>query len=309
MRVEDAIAYAVQNAGLDQGSRDAISADVYSYALDSLNRIVEKVWTSYGWRDLQEIAVEVTSGDGGVVVLPRYVDRISKMYVTDYVVHPMSRPHILDLSPKWLDANNAGTVQAWHHMPEAAVLAQPAAATTLEVLSTSASDTTQAVRIKGIVNGEEDVEELTLNGTSAVESSKSFGEIRRVFKESTTGRVTVRETGGDDLAIMDPWDDRSAYRRLQLVPQPTEATGVVVIASRRFERLVSDNDVLLPDNASTCILEFLVAELQRWRENEQAAQTWEARAAESVSLAKKREQAGDVNERRVVPRMSMWTRR
>jgi len=78
---------------------------------------------------------------------------------------------------------------------------QPSAVTTLEVASSTVSDTTQSVTIEDENAGT--TETIALNGTTAQTTVASFSDIDSLSLDSETeGDVTLSESAGDDLAII-----------------------------------------------------------------------------------------------------------
>lgn len=107
---------------------------------------------------------------------------------------------------------------------------QPTSASIISVVSSSASDTSQKVLIKGLVNSQLDYEELSLNGTTTVNGSKSFSAIYAVTKSAeTVGRVTVTSNAGVvtnvTLALQ---DETVRLRKIRLYPIPSSAVTITV---------------------------------------------------------------------------------
>jgi len=93
----------------------------------------------------------------------------------------------------------------------------------ITVESDSTSDT-QKILVRGNVSNYDDYEELTLNGTSAVTSTKTFSEVAYVSKsEATLGRVTVKgATSGKTLTVISPEHLTAQYKRLVIDSNPQE---------------------------------------------------------------------------------------
>jgi hypothetical protein len=70
--------------------------------------------------------------------------------------------------------------------------AQPTAASTLSITSSSASDVTSYyVGVRGISGGKEKTERLTLTGATPVISSNSYTEVISITKDATVGTITA----------------------------------------------------------------------------------------------------------------------
>jgi hypothetical protein len=128
---------------------------------------------------------------------------------------------------------------------------QPSAASTIDIVSSSASDTTQKVRIKGVVGGAINYELLTLNGTSTVTGTLSFSEVLQITKDNTTvGAITVSDTtGSDTLALIPRFRYASEYQRINFYPVPDGVATLSVRGYRRPLDLINDEDIPdLPEN-------------------------------------------------------------
>jgi hypothetical protein len=129
-----------------------------------------------------------------------------------------------------------------------AVLRQPAAATTITAVSTSASDTggtTYQVVIKGeLADGSVAAEVLTLTGTTPVTTTLSFQKINGVTKnQNFIGTLTVATTT-DALTLVSllPWEMGRQYQTITFIEDP----GTRTVTYRFFRQplaLVNDYDV------------------------------------------------------------------
>lgn len=138
--------------------------------------------------------------------------------------------------------------EVWADREWVGVLAQPSSASTIKLLSSSASDVT-AVTIEGIVGGEIDREVLTLvAGTKT--STKQFTAVHSISKADTsTGRITV--TSNSDtvtLGILGPLHYTKRYIHSRFYP----ITDAAYVAAYDFipwtPELVNDSDIpLLPE--------------------------------------------------------------
>jgi len=131
------------------------------------------------------------------------------------------------------------------------VKAQPDSAATVNIVSSSASDTTQRVRINGKVDGVDQTELLTLNGTTAETGLKSFSEIYSVVKDSETSGiviVTANDTGTTEIAKIAPTDLGTEYQPIRLYPIPSDAYVLRARGIRRPRRMKNNED--FPDYPS-----------------------------------------------------------
>lgn len=124
---------------------------------------------------------------------------------------------------------------------------QPTSASTLKIVSSSASDSSQTVRVEGLVSGLPDFEDFSLNGTTAVTGSKSFTRVDRVVKSATTiGRITVTSNSDNVTIVVLPVGDvlkTMSFYKWQAWPLPDAAYTVNAECYDRLKTLVDDNDV------------------------------------------------------------------
>lgn len=131
------------------------------------------------------------------------------------------------------------------------VRAQPAVAGTITVVSSSASDTTQKVRIRGISGGVEQTELLSLNGTTVVTGTVSWDvptntepTIFSITKDTTTptaGYVTATR-GAVALAIIAPAAQAEERQPFYLWPTPVDAYNYVIRGYRSPRRMINAED-------------------------------------------------------------------
>lgn len=132
------------------------------------------------------------------------------------------------------------------------VIAQPLAASTITIVSSSASDTNKEITIFGTVSGYPDYEVITTDssdGTTGVTGSKSFTTVERVVRAdstsgSTIGRITV-SGGNSTIAVLPVGETTSGiqYKKIQLYPLPNAVFSMNVQYYKQPYKLVNDNDV------------------------------------------------------------------
>lgn len=122
---------------------------------------------------------------------------------------------------------------------------QPSAASTIRVVSSSASDTAEKVRVRGVVSSAENYELLSLNGTTNVDGSLSFSQVRGISKDSVTaGKITVTDTtGGTTLAVLPRARQSVDYLEINMTPVPDSVLTLGMFGYRRPMDLVNSEDV------------------------------------------------------------------
>jgi len=142
---------------------------------------------------------------------------------------------------------DTGTPTHYRMWGEDMVKEQLLEASILTVSSSSTSDTTQKITIYGIVSGYPDSEQISLNGTTSVNGTKSFTTVEMVVKDaSTVGRITITANSAKVTVAVLPVGDTTAgilYRKVQLYPLPSTAFDINCQYYKIPYRLVNDYDV------------------------------------------------------------------
>lgn len=158
-----------------------------------------------------------------------------------------------DLFYEWLPNPTATGNPKWYRIWEQeGVEVRLSADDTLEVLSSSASDTTQTVRIVGKdANGLVRTESLLLTGTTAVAGTITYnaGDVLRISKSAdTVGVITVRKATLDvTLVLLAPTETAARFKIISFYPIPSSAITLYLEYFTHIRRLEGDNDV--PDLA------------------------------------------------------------
>lgn len=129
---------------------------------------------------------------------------------------------------------------------------QPTAAATVSIVSTSIADTMSKVRINGTVNGVQDTELLTLNGTTTVTGLKSFSEIYTVAKDQQTSgivTVTANDAGLTQIAKLSPYNLSEGKQPVRLYPIPGAVYTLRVRGLRKARPMRNNED--FPDFPET----------------------------------------------------------
>lgn len=162
------------------------------------------------------------------------------------------------------------------------VMVQPTSAGVITVVSSSASDTTGTVRVRGFVSNREDSETINLSGTASSNGTKSFSRIIGITKSTdTVGAVTISR-GTDTLAILAPENNLSYYKIMKLVPIPSGSSTIEVNYIPEFLPLSDDEDY--PNIDCSDILEA-GATADTWRYKRQFAKAQEMESQFEKRLA------------------------
>lgn len=142
-----------------------------------------------------------------------------------------------------------GTPLFYRLWEEEGVSTTLAVADTIDVVSSSASDST-AIKVSIVgydSNGILQSEELTLNGVTAVTGTITFVANRplRISKSgATTGSLTFTEhSGGTTLVVLGPEERTARFKAMGLYPIPSAAINIYLEYYTRLRPLVNDSDV------------------------------------------------------------------
>jgi len=158
---------------------------------------------------------------------------------------------------------------------EDAVQAQPTTAAVASITSSSASDTTQTILVRGIVSTYETVEEITLTGITAATGSLSFSRIKGISKSaSTTGAITVT-CNSQTMAILPPTINVSRYKIMFLHYKPSAVLAIKMPYYIAPMPLSDDDDYPVVDVAD---LIEIGAKADAWRYKRQFAKAGDMEA-------------------------------
>lgn len=182
------------------------------------------------------------------------VDRDKYFLGFDYgrIISVTNRTAGIDLeyvTPGWVESvdptrTSTGTATKFYFRGIEFVADQPAVAGTISVVSSSGSDTTQKVRIRGKSGGVERTELLTLNGLTPVVGTISWdvGGLHSVTKNgNTTGTITVTR-GAVTVATLGPSQIGEERTPVYLWPIPASADTIVVQGYRKPKDMVDAED-------------------------------------------------------------------
>lgn len=226
---------------------DCQSITGYADQATNFSRISDsiEVLSNKGLIDALQGYLEIPTTSSRIVTLPRDVETPIQVNVGD---NPsFSRTKLFEFSMNGPGSSYTPTDWAWEDRGSVPVLVQPSSATTVRVVSTSASDiTSYTVRIWGRLAavapntlGQEVDETLTLNGISQVTSTNSYASITRILKTASNGIVTLSTSGGVTLSIYAPSETEPEYRQIRLSKSGTTAH---ILFRRSVYRVSTMND-------------------------------------------------------------------
>lgn len=220
---------------LRQETVSALSTDTNSEAYKAqiaVRRAVSKVWNHRAWTFKQRETTMSTVAGQATYKLPKDVGEpyLVLSSASPYFLKPITQ-RLFDI--KVPNPTEEGDPRAIILFSQNGVTTQPTEAHLITVVSSSTSDTTQTITIKGIVSDEIDVETVALNGTASVSTVKLFSKILSVTKSANTvGRVTLSEDAVS-LLVMGINEKTSRLRQCRLWP---EVQAVRTITFKHFQK-------------------------------------------------------------------------
>ena len=182
----------------------------------------------FNWQNIRaDYTLDTVSGTQEYALPDDFAKEISIRDTTNGV--ELAKSDIAKLITDYPSSYTTAGLPTRYYIREDAVKTQPTSASVVAITSSSASDTTQTVLIRGIVGGVETSESVTVTGTSTANSTNSYTRIKAISKSAnTTGFITAKTNGGVvTLAILAPKALTSYYKLLGLHYVPN---GVVTLA-------------------------------------------------------------------------------
>lgn len=234
---------------------------------DFLNAAYQDIWERAEWPSLMSTATVTVAANANTFVLGK------KQYVAVRVyqgsTYNLIQRSLSDHMDETFDASTGTTGDDVTHLGDVGVLVDLSSSQIPKVKSSSASDTTQVVFLKGTTStGAVVGETVTLSGTSPVAFANTYTSIESVSKgANTVGVITLTDNAGTTtLATIDPQETSPRYGKYRLGTTPATSTDYTVVQRRRFLPFLHtyDTPFMEMDEALR-----LGAEWRGWREARQ----------------------------------------
>lgn len=218
---------------------------------DSINREYENVANRYDWPQLKryiQSGLSQVSGSAFLVMPKDFKFLIALGQSTTGIQSDISGWRRL-ISGTVGKLTTTGPFEEVAEVGEYAQLTQIVAAEKLRFVSSSASDTTQSIRVRGLVSANEREETVALNGLTTVDSALTYDAGLSVLSiagstRDRQGVITVTGvTSGTTYLQIAPYEFTARHRAFRVYPQPTTAINVVVAYSKRIAWMLNDGDV------------------------------------------------------------------
>ena len=225
-----------------------------------VKRRYEMIYDSALWKDSLVMAPTMTA-NSDKLVLPYAIQRVVAVRWNVTELAPVDQSLLLRVDPEIFE--RSGTPSRFSEMTPVGVSVLPASAERLNFVSSNSSDTNITILIRGELSNVEQVETVTLNGTTTVSSTKSWDVIYTLSKQETAGTVTVTgfTSGTTYLTLWDVESERK-YARIRLHEIPSDTSkSILVLGKRRLRQLDNDLDTPLIRNIDNAIIAYVQGDM------------------------------------------------
>lgn len=271
---------------------------------NEINRLYELGAESHDWQALRRIkrSLSITAG-ARTFFLPADVDTI--LAVLDTTTLHYWEPGRLD-TLMYADQDTwdmSGLTLKYAELSDSPTFVDfpSSSAEAVRVLSSSAADTSQTVRILGENSNSVPISDaITLNGTSNVNGTQTFSSISSIGIDSShAGILTISGVSSTTIyAYIGATEKTVRYKRMQLSNLPASSLSASVVYKKTVRKLVNDDDVIeIP--IANWLIEMGIARARNYRENSADAQTFYQNA---ISILQTSIQKGSASEDQVQSR-------
>ena len=246
-----------------------------------INQRYRNIFKRRPWYDLmRQFTVTQTIGQG-YIILPNWVSSVIDVHQEDTpVVIAMQRYF------NWLNRNInslASTGDPFVATPvgNIGILAPMPSDSVITIVSSSASDVTQTVRVKGYNSNSTAISDsITANGISPVNGTVTFSSVSGLepsFSKSadTVGELTI-SSGATVIGYMGPKDREMQYAKWKIWPTPTNAHTLYITGKKDITRLINPEDTPEIKNIEDALIQGAYAQcLEEKRMFQKATQAWE----------------------------------
>lgn len=225
----------------DTGTTLAIAKDYIQSAHDT--RVTAQPWRFMLWPDVVTFTTTAT----------RYYSLHQEFHRLLWARNRTTKEYLREapfaaLENMGVDWNNdTGSANQFVLTSTQAVQAQPSSASTITIVSSSASDTTsaKAITIRGMTANGVTTESITPTGTTQATGSTSFTHILGITKAAAWAGTLTVTAGATTLLVLFPTEYGRRYTQMEILRTPTVGETLEYRFFRQPSPLSADND--LPD--------------------------------------------------------------
>lgn len=196
------------------------------------------LWDSRPWRD--SLGMLSISNPTQTTILPGIVDRVQAIrWGEQSNLLPSDIGAVFSIDPGIFE--RSGEPVSFSIISPSAVEISPAGEK-IKISSTD-SNASYAVSVRGMSGNSERCETITAVGTTEIESTYAYDEILSLSKSSTSEDCTVKKsTSGTTILTLTAEESARQFQRVHFHQVPDPVKTILVLFKRRFKPLVNDQD-------------------------------------------------------------------
>lgn len=237
----------------------------------------------------RQITITETVGQN-YIVLPGWVEQVIDIHQTDTPVVLALQRYYNFINRHINDKSDTGNPFVATPVGKIGVLASLPSSGVITLVSSSGSDVTQTVRVRGYnTNGVPIDESITVTGLATATGLLSFASTpgyEPFFSKSadTVGTLTISR-GSTVLAYLGPRESEIFYSKWLIHPQPNTANSLYLTVKKKIQQLTQAEDVPEIAGIDDAMIQGAYAQaLEEKRQFQKATSVW-ARYEEEINLA------------------------
>lgn len=237
----------------------------------------------------RQITITETVGQN-YIVLPSWVESVIEIHQTSTPVVVALQRHYNFINRHINDKSDSGDPFVATPVGRIGVLAALPSDSVITTVSSSTSDVSQTVRVRGYnASGAPVDESIALGGTIAASGSVVFPSLagyEPFFSKSgdTVGTITIK-SGSTTIAILGPREFEVFYNKWLLWPQPNVANPLHLTVKKKIQLLTQAEDVPEITGIDSALIQGAFASsLEEKRQFQKAAMAWQ-HYEEEIALA------------------------
>lgn len=237
----------------------------------------------------RQITITETVGQNNII-LPGWVESVIDIHQTATPVVLALQRYYNFINRHINDKSDSGDPFVATPVGRIGILASLPSSSVITIVSSSASDITQTVRVRGYTAAGVPVDDsISLNGTTPVPGTitiSSLAGYEPFFAKSgdTVGTITIK-SGSTTIAVLGPREFEVFYNKWLLWPQPNTANPLYLTVKKKIQLLTQAEDVPEINGIDSALIQGAFASsLEEKRQFQKAAMAWQ-HYEEEIALA------------------------
>lgn len=237
----------------------------------------------------RQLTITETVGQN-YVILPSWVESVIDIHQTSTPVVLALQRYYNFINRHIVDKTESGDPFVATPVGKIGILAAMPSSSVITIVSSSTSDITQTVRVRGYSAAGVPIDEsISLNGTTPVAGAITFSALAGAepfFSKSgdTVGTITIK-SGSTTIAALGPREFEAFYNKWLLWPQPNTANSLYFTVKKKIQLLTQAEDVPEINGIDSALIQGgFAASLEEKRQFQKAAMAWQ-HYEEEIALA------------------------